>query len=423
MELAVIGAGYVGLVTGAGLASLGHRVRVGEANRERVELLNQGIMPFFEVDLEGLVAQGMERGLLSFHNDNHEAVRPAKATFLALPTPQAPDGAADTSFLEVALDELAGSFAEDSLVITKSTVPIGSVDRFQRALDASGARVTVLSNPEFLREGTAVADFLRPDRIVIGTKDHQAAEVMIEIYRKLDAPVVVTDPASSEMIKYAANAYLATRITYANAVANLCEGVGADVRDVLLGIGYDRRIGFHFLNPGPGYGGSCFPKDTRALVAIAEQAGYDFALLRGVIEVNEAQRERVLAKVRDFLGGEVAGATVALWGLAFKAGTDDLRESPAVRLARDLLAEGATVRAYDPKVRQNIEGVEQLDDPLTAVKEADLLLIATEWPDFQTVDLREVAAAMRNLAVVDARNLLDPDAVRRLGFRYTGVGR
>ncbi|MDP8959467.1 MAG: UDP-glucose/GDP-mannose dehydrogenase family protein [Actinomycetota bacterium] len=423
MLIAVIGAGYVGLVTAAGLASLGHRVRVGEADPQRLEMLEQGEIPFFEPDLGRLVAEGTASGLLTFQGDNREAVDGAEVLFVALPTPSAPDGSADTRIVDLALDGLAPYLLPGVIVVMKSTMPVGSVDRLQERLREKGATPTVISNPEFLREGSAVADFLHPDRIVVGSRDQRAAEVMVDVYRQLQAPVVVTDPITSEMIKYAANAFLASRVTFANAIANLCEGVGADVRDVLLGMGYDRRIGFHFLSPGPGFGGSCFPKDTRALVAIAEQAGYDFALLKGVIEVNEEQRRRVLEKVRQAAGGNLREATVGLWGLAFKAGTDDIRESPAVDLAQALMEEGALVRAYDPKVSRPIPGLQRAADPLDAAKEADVLLIATEWPEFQAVDFRMLQEAMRGSAIVDARNLLDPAAVRRLGFTYTGIGR
>ncbi|MGH9168232.1 MAG: UDP-glucose dehydrogenase family protein, partial [Acidimicrobiia bacterium] len=325
--------------------------------------------------------------------------------------------------VEAALDDVAPHLVPGGVVVLRSTMPVGSVGRLQDRLGERGAAVAVVSNPEFLREGNALADFLHPDRIVIGSTDQRAAELLVEIYRPLQSPVVITDPISSEMVKYSANAFLATRVTFANAIANLCEAVGADVQDVLLGMGYDRRIGFHYFSPGPGFGGSCFPKDTLALVAIADGAGYDFALLRGVIEVNEEQRRRIVGKVREAVGGDVARATVGLWGLAFKAGTDDVRESPAVELALALVEEGATVRAYDPRVQAPIEGVGRAIDPLDAAKEADVLLIATEWPEFQAVDLRMVRDVMRGSTIVDARNILDPAAVRRLGMVYRGVGR
>ncbi len=422
MQVAVIGAGYVGLVTAAGMAYLGHSVRAGEADPAKLEMLRAGKVPFYEAGLDGLLADGMANKLLSFHDDNKEAVAGAMVVFVSLPTPQGEDGSADTSYIEAALNDFGPVLDPGSVVVVKSTVPVGSVARFQKQLDDMGARVFVVSNPEFLREGSAVADFQHPDRIVIGTTSQEAAEVMMELYQALQAPLVVTDPKSSEMIKYASNAYLATRITFANAIANVSEAVGADVKDVLLGMGYDRRIGHHFLNPGPGYGGSCFPKDTHALVAIAEGAGYDFSLLKGVIEVNELQRRRVVDKVRAAVGGDLGGKTIGLWGLAFKAGTDDVRESPAVFLAEELIAGGADVQAYDPQAAP-VAGVRRVDDAMAAVKGADLLLIATEWPEFQSVDLIAVREDMATPCIVDARNMLDPDAVRNLGIEYEGIGR
>ena len=423
MEVAVIGAGYVGLVQAAGLAALGHKVRVGENDPEKLKKLNAGTSPIYEPNLESILGEGLATGLLTFEASNAQAVAGAEIVFVAVPTPQGNNGAADMSIVSTVLEEIAPLLGDDALVVFKSTVPIGSVAKYQLIFDERGSGVTVLSNPEFLREGSAVSDFFHPDRIVIGTSDQRAAEQMMELYRGLNAPVVVTDPISSEMVKYGSNAYLATRITFANAMANLAEAVGADVRDVLLGMGYDRRIGHHFLSPGPGFGGSCFPKDTRALVAIAEEASYDFALLKGVIEVNDEQRQRVAEKVRTSLPSGLEGATIGLWGLAFKAGTDDTRDSPAVDLARALTVGGARIRAFDPQASVDIDGVVAVDDPLDAIKGADLLLIATEWPEFQAVDLRLVRDAMVGNVIVDARNLLDPDAVRRLGMVYVGVGR
>lgn len=423
MDVAVIGAGYVGLVQAAGLASLGHRVRVGENNLGKLELLRAGQSPIFEPDLERIIAEGLVSGLLEFDESNSEAVEGAEVVFVAVPTPQGINGAADMSIVSTVLEEIAPKLRADALVVFKSTVPVGSVAKYQEFFDERNPGVTVMSNPEFLREGSAVSDFFHPDRIVIGTTRQSAAERMIELYEGLEAPAVVTDPISSEMVKYGSNAYLATRITFANAMANLAEAVGADVRDVLLGMGYDRRIGHHFLSPGPGFGGSCFPKDTHALVAIAEAADYDFALLKGVIEVNEEQIHRVLQKVVRGLPDDASPMTVGLWGLAFKAGTDDTRDSPAVELARLLVSHGARVRAFDPKATINLEGVDLVVDPLEAATGAHVLLIATEWPEFQSVDLRKVRQAMSGSLVVDARNVLDPDAVRRLGMEYHGVGR
>ena len=423
MNIAVIGAGYVGLVTAGGLASLGHRVRVGEADAERLAQLQAGRVPLHEAGLEEVLVETTGDGRLAFHGDNTEAVSGARVVIVALPTPPSADGSADLATIEAAIDDFANGLEPGVVVVIKSTVPVGSVVKFQGHLDALGVEATVVSNPEFLREGSAVHDFFHPDRIVIGSRDQAATDTLIEMYEAIDAPIVDTDPPSSEMIKYASNAYLATRITFANAVANLCESVGADASVVLDGMGRDTRIGSHFLNPGPGYGGSCFPKDTQALVSIADDAGYDFSLLRGVIAVNDMQMHRIVDKVAS----EVAtldGARIGLWGIAFKAGTGDTRESPALRIAAELITRGARVVAYDPVAcADGVDGIFVVDDPLVAVDGADVLVIATEWPEFTEIGLEAVRDAMSGSAIVDARNLLDPDAVRDLGMSYTGVGR
>jgi UDPglucose 6-dehydrogenase len=422
MRVAVIGAGYVGLIQAAGLASLGHEVVVGERNPERVAALQAGRAPFAEPGLTELLDLG--RGRLTFNIDNQDAVREAEVVFVAVPTPESPDGSADLSIVRAVVDEVAPSLRPGSVLAVKSTVPIGTVDRLADRLASLGrSDVGVVSNPEFLAEGTAVADFSKPDRIVIGTRSAEAGRLLAEMYDGLDAPVVITDPVSAEMIKYASNAYLATRVTFGNAIANVCEAVGADVSDVLLGMGHDERIGHHFMKPGPGFGGSCFPKDTKALVKIAEDAGYRFSLLEGVIEVNEAQHLRVVEKVRDAAGGALAGRTVGLLGLAYKAGTADLRGSPALELARLLSSSGARVRAFDPAVTTEIAGVEQAGSAVEAAQGADVLLIATEWEEFATLDLETVREAMAGDAIVDSRNVLDPVAVRSAGLRYTGIGR
>jgi UDPglucose 6-dehydrogenase len=315
------------------------------------------------------------------------------------------------------------------VVINKSTMPVGSTRMVQRILAEAGANeeVGVASNPEFLREGSSVHDFLHPDRVVIGCDDPSVAVRVSQLYRSLDAPILVTDPASAEMIKYASNAFLATKISFVNAIANLCEAVDADVREVALGMGYDQRIGFEFLHPGPGYGGSCFPKDTAALLYTARRAGYDFSLLQGVVDVNHRQHERMVEKVRSLVGGSLAGVTVAVWGLTFKANTDDLRDSPALVVARRLLEEGARVRAYDPQAGERastlVPGLEIVPDAYGACEDADVLAVLTEWDEFRWLDLDRVLAALAQPRVVDARNLLDPVALRRRGFTYEGVGR
>jgi UDPglucose 6-dehydrogenase len=421
MDIAIIGAGYVGLVTAGGLASLGHRVRLGEANADRVELLHKGGIPIYEQGLPDLISRATERGLLSFHTSNKEAAGGAGFVFLALPTPEAEDGRADLRYVHAVIDELANEVDENTLFVVKSTVPPGTVASLRKRLADQGSPARIVSHPEFLREGKAVEDFLEPDRIVVGAWDESDARAVADLYRSLDAPVVITDPTSAEMIKYASNAYLATRLTFVNTLANVCEAVGADIIDVVEGLGMDHRVGLHFLQPGPGYGGSCFPKDTSALIAVAQDAGYDFELLRAVIEADEEQRRRVAYKVRQAAGGGLHGRRVAMWGVAFKAGTDDVRESPAVRIASLLQADGAEVVAYDPEA--STDALTMASDPIAAATDADVLLIATEWPEFVTVDMGAVAGAMRGHRVVDARNILDPKKVRAVGLDYWGLGR
>ncbi len=421
MDIAIIGAGYVGLVTGTGLASLGHRVRLGEANRDRVAMLQGGGVPIYEEGLPELLTETVERGLLTFHSSNIEAAAGAGFVFLALPTPEADDGRADLRFVNSVIDELANEVGPDTIFVVKSTVPPGTVVALRKRLADHGSQARIVSHPEFLREGKAVEDFLHPDRIVVGAWDEADARTVADLYRGLDTQVVLTDPTSAEMIKYASNAYLAARLTFVNTLANVCEAVGADIIDVVQGLGLDHRIGPHFLQPGPGYGGSCFPKDTSALIAVAEDAGYDFELLRAVIDADEDQRRRVADKVRQAAGGGLRGRRVAMWGVAFKAGTDDVRESPAVRIAALLQSDGAEVVAYDPEASS--EALIMAANPIAAVQDADVLLVATEWPEFGSVDLTAVREAMRGHRVVDARNLLDPKAVRAVGLDYWGLGR
>jgi UDPglucose 6-dehydrogenase len=421
MRIAVIGAGYVGLVTAAGLANLGHKVRLGERSAERVGMLDRGEVPIYEQGLPDLLKQASDRGNISYHTSNTEAVAGAGFIFLALPTPEGPDGRADLSFIHAVVDELATEVQDDAIFVVKSTVPPGTVAVLRKRLADLGSPARIVSHPEFLREGKAVEDFMEPDRIVVGAYDEADGQAVADLYRSLDTQFVLTDPTSSEMIKYANNAYLAARLTFVNTLANVCEAVGADVLDVVSGIGLDHRIGPHFLQPGPGYGGSCFPKDTAALIGVAEDAGYDFELLRAVIEADHEQRRRIAEKVRQAAGGGLRGRRVAMWGVAFKAGTDDSRESPALRIARLLVEEGADIVAYDPEAKS--DELNMAESAVEAARDADVLLVATEWPEFQTVDLTEVARAMKGYRVVDSRNLLDSRAVRAAGLDYWGLGR
>ena len=430
MRIAVIGAGYVGLTSAACLAHLGHDVVCADIDAERVARLAKGEVPIREERLPRLVAEGIAARRLSFVVGAANAVRDAEVVLLCVPTPQGDDGAADLSYVEDVSREIAPALRPGAVVVNKSTMPVGSTRLVQRILGESGAgldKVTVASNPEFLREGAAVRDFLNPDRIVVGCDDPAAAVRVSDMYRSIRAPVLVTDPASAEMIKYASNAFLATKISFINAIANLCEEVDADVREVALGMGYDSRIGFEFLHPGPGYGGSCFPKDTAALAHMARQAGYEFDLLDGVQQVNVEQHERIVAKTRYAVGGPLEGATVAVWGLTFKADTDDLRDSPALYIARRLLEAGAAVQAYDPAAGESAAasapGLDICIDAYEACAGADALAVLTEWDEFRWLDFDRVKAMMRRPAIVDARNLLDPVALRRRGFTYAGVGR
>jgi UDPglucose 6-dehydrogenase len=423
-NIAVIGTGYVGLSSGACFAKLGHRVVCVDVVQEKIDNLNNGVLPIVETGLDALVAEGVQARLLTFTTDVVNAVKDAEVVFLCVPTPEGADGSADLSYIQTAARTLSPILKSGAVIVNKSTVPVGSTKVVERELKRPD--VAVVSNPEFLREGSAIHDFLNPDRIVVGSDNQEAAIRVAGLYEKVGAPVVVTDPASAETIKYAANAFLATKISYINAVAAICEGVGADINDVVLGLGYDKRIGHEFLRPGPGWGGSCFPKDTKAMVRIAEDAGYDFGLLKGVIAVNEQQYGRIVDKIRTAAGGSIKGKKIASWGLTFKALTDDLRDSPAVEIVMRLLAEGAEVKVYDPTISAAPKGLDAMTvspTPLDACTGADLLVVLTEWDEFRWVTPVEVSAVMSGRQVVDARNLLDRSEWRRSGFEYQGIGR
>ncbi len=421
-SIAVIGAGHVGLVTAAGFAHHGRPVRLGEADAERLAHLESGRVPFSEPGLTEIVAAALADGTLTVHGDNAEAAAGAAAVFIAVPTPPGGAGAADLSMVDAAIRSIVPVVAPPTPIVVKSSVPPGSWEGITRILEEAGCECPLVINPEFLQEGRAVADVLEPARVVVGGTDPAAVELVAELHRPFDAPVVRTDPASAELAKYAANAYLATRISFANSVARLAATFGADVEDVLEAVGLDPRIGRHYFKPGPGYGGSCFPKDLPALVAAAADRGLDLDLIRAVVDANEAQADWVMTMITDALP-EVAGAVVGQLGLAFKAGTDDVRTSPAVGLAGRLVEAGAVVRAYDPEARVTMEGVEQVSDALEAARGADLVLVVTEWEEFADLDPADLAEAMRGTMVIDARNLLDPAAVRSAGLEYRGLGR
>jgi len=420
-KIGVFGAGWVGLVTGGCLADLGHEVIVRDVMAERIEALTAGRMPFHEPDLPEVLERNRERIRYTLDADD---LADADVLFICVQTPPTYSGDADLSYVWTALDDLP-LVDRRQLLVMKSTVPVGTGEKVRAALEARGlTNVGYVSNPEFLAEGRAVHDFVNPDRIVIGAFAEEDGTAVEALYEGIDAPVVVTDVASAEMIKLAANAFLMTGISSINEIANACEAVGADVVEVARGIGYDHRLGPHFLRAGIGYGGSCFPKDSLALKQLASNSGYHFQLLAAVIEVNELQKRRVIQKLQKHLG-KLRGKKVALLGLAFKAGTDDMREAPSLVLASRLLAEGAEVRAWDPVARPGelMKGAVVCDTVLEAVRGADAAVIVTEWDELRDLAAQEVREAMARPLIIDGRNLLDPAETRRAGFAYEGIGR
>jgi UDPglucose 6-dehydrogenase len=425
--VAVIGAGYVGLTTAACLAHLGHRVVAVDVDAAKVARLRRGESPVLEADLSELIQAGLAAGRLTFSNEAAEATTGADFVFLCVPTPQGANGAADLRFIEETAGQIAPHLKPGAVVVTKSTVPVGSTDAVVAALGRPDT--AVVSNPEFLREGNAVDDWLHPDRIVIGSEEREAARQLAVLYESLGAPVLITDPASAETIKYACNAFLAAKVSFVNAIANLCQAVGANSVDVIRGMSYDRRIGADHLAPGPGWGGSCFPKDTSALIRIADDHGYDFALLKEAVAANERQFDLVAEQVIKATGDASGPITVAAWGLTFKAATDDLRASPALSVLGRLRQRGIHIKAFDPTLPDPGDGhlaalgLEVCDDPYTACEGARALVVLTEWPQFRDLDLAKVAVVMSQPSIVDTRNLLEPAAARAAGCRYQGMGR
>src|SRR5436190_5788728 len=420
--IAIFGAGWVGLVTGACFAELGHQVVIRDIVPEKIERLRSGEVPFFEPGVADLLERNAER--LAFTLDAAEAASAAELVFICVDTPPTYSGDADLSRVWTVVDELP-QLERRTILVMKSTVPVGTGEKVRAALETRGlSHIGYVSNPEFLAEGGAVKDFLHPDRVVVGSFAEADGDRVASLYRQLDAPVVRADVASAEMIKLAANAFLATRISFINEIANVCEVTGADVEKVAEGVGLDHRLGPHFLRAGVGFGGSCFPKDTNALKQLASNSGYHFQLLSAVIEVNELQKRRVINKLQKYLG-RLRGKRIALLGLAFKAGTDDMRDAPSVVLASRLLAEGADVRAYDPVANPGnlVRGVTLCETALDAVLDADAAVIVTDWDEFRSLASEEVRDAMSRPLIVDGRNLLDPEATRAAGFDYEGIGR
>lgn len=422
-NIAIVGIGYVGLTTGACLASLGHQVVCADIDAEKVAQLSKGKVTIFEVGIQNLVANGLESGNLRFVVGAVEAVANSEFIFLCLPTPESLDGSADISIIEIVAREIGGNLLPASIIVNKSTLPVGSVKVVENCIQRKD--VSVVSNPEFLREGSAVQDFLRPDRVVIGSDDKLAAERVSQLYEPICKNILITDPASAETIKYAANAFLAARLSFVNALASVCEVLGANINDVVDGLGSDSRIGTQFLQPGPGWGGSCFPKDTKALLKIAQDNGYDFELLAGVISANESQFDRIAMRIVADAKSASSKPVVTIWGLTFKAGTDDLRESPSLKIISRLVKSGVSIRAYDPTqigVNNAIAQVKNFDSSISACAGAHVLAVFTEWNEFAEIDPREVAAQMSNLAVFDGRNMLDKNLWRSAGFIYKGIG-
>jgi UDPglucose 6-dehydrogenase len=432
MHIAVIGTGYVGLVTGACFAEFGVDVTCVDVDAEKIQRLESGVMPIYEPGLEQLVTKNTQAGRLRFTTNVQEAVEQALVIFLAVGTPPLSDGSPDLSFVESAARSVAEHMNGYKVIVTKSTVPIGTGERIRKLIrehQKSALAFGIVSNPEFLREGAAINDFMRPDRVVIGSADQEAIAIMRDLYRPLyliEAPVVITSLEAAELTKYAANAFLATKISFINEIANLCEKIGCDVHDVAKGMGMDKRIGSKFLHPGPGFGGSCFPKDTRALASVAQQFGSESLIVDAVIEVNRRQREAMLPKIEQLVG-TVSGKTIAVLGLAFKPETNDIREAPAQEIIKGLLERGATIRAYDPvameETAQVISNIQYAEDEYEAVKNADALVIVTEWNQFRALDMKRIRDLMKAPRIADLRNIYEPEDLRELGFDYVGVGR
>jgi len=434
MHICVVGTGYVGLVTGACLADFGINVTCVDNDEAKISKLHQGEIPIYEPGLDALVEKNAKAGRLHFSTELAPAIQHALAIFIAVGTPPKEDGSADLSYVVQVAEEIADNLNGYKVVVTKSTVPIGTGQLIEKIITerANGAHpFSVVSNPEFLREGSAIADFMRPDRVVIGARDAQAVAIMKDIYSPLyliETPFVITNVESSELIKYASNAFLATKITFINEVAELCDRLGADVHHVARGMGLDKRIGPKFLHPGPGYGGSCFPKDTQAMSEIAHEAGRPFEIVDTVITVNDRIKRRAIERVREAIGDDLGGKTVAVLGLSFKPETDDMRESSAIPLVTSLVEGGARVKAFDPVAMENArrelpEGVNYCEDSYDAAEGADAMIIVTEWNQFRSLDMERVRTMLNQPVVIDLRNLYDPQRMKEQGFQYTSIGR
>jgi len=432
MNICVIGTGYVGLVTGACLAEFGMSLICVDNDQEKINLLKQGTIPIYEPGLEGLVVKNMREGRLSFSISIEEGVKSSLVVFIAVGTPSHEDGSADLQAAEEVAKEIGRSMNGYKVIVIKSTVPVGTARRLKKLIQDQQSQpipFDIVSNPEFQREGSAIEDFMRPDRVTIGAESEQAIAIVKDIYSALyliETPFVITGLETAEMIKYAANAFLATKVSFINEIANLCERMGADVHHVARAMGLDGRIGKKFLHPGPGYGGSCFPKDTRALSRMAQEKGYTFRILDSVIRVNEEQKKRMVGKIQEKVG-DLRGKTIGILGLSFKPNTNDIRESSSMVIIRDLLAMGAKVKAFDPaaidEAKAVVPEVEYGKDPYDVAKGSDALVLVTEWNQFRRLDLQRIKTLLKMPIFIDLRNVYDPDQMKRLGFNYCGVGR
>ena len=432
MKIAVIGTGYVGIVTGTCFADSGNDVTCVDIDQAKIDRLNQGEIPIYEPGLAEMVAENEAAERLHFTTDLPAAVAAAEIVYLAIGTPQSGNGAADLTALWKVVDAIAPHLRPDAIVVTKSTVPVGTCTKiFNRLKEDTARECDVASNPEFLKEGSAIEDFIKPDRVVVGVRREEVGEVLRELYKpflRTEKPFLVMSPESAELTKYVANALLSTKISFINEMANVCQRMGADINDVRRGIGHDSRIGFAFLFPGVGYGGSCFPKDVRALVRMAEELGIEPRVLRAVDEVNEHQKRVAIEVIGAHFGGDLRGKTIAVWGMAFKPRTDDIRESPALVLIDWLLSQGAVVRVHDPEAMDNVrlqygDKLIYASKPMDAIQGADAVAIMTEWGDYQRPEFKQMLARMRSPVVFDGRNLYEPRAMQRLGFTYHSIGR
>lgn len=432
MKIAVVGTGYVGLVTGTCFAETGNTVTCVDIDQEKVKKLQNGTITIYEPGLEQLFERNIKQDRLYFTTNLAEGIKDAKVIFLALPTPPGEDGSADLKYILKVADDLGSILSEYTVIIDKSTVPVGTADKVKsRIANKAKVEFDVVSNPEFLREGVAVEDFMKPDRVVIGTTSPKARKVMETLYApfvRQGNPIIFMDERSAELTKYAANSFLATKISFMNEIANLCELVGADVDAVRKGVGTDNRIGKRFLFPGIGYGGSCFPKDVQALAKSSSDALYDFKILNAVMDVNRDQKTRLIPRIKEYFKNNLKGKTIAVWGLSFKPHTDDIREAPALYNIEELLEAGVIVRAHDPEAMGNVkkllgDKIQYCNTPYEAAEKADAILIATEWPEFRTPDFEKLSSIVKNKVIFDGRNLYDLELMRELGYSYFSIGR